>query len=205
MASWIYAFAVPIEHQLLDVSRCLHVFKDNGLELGEHAAQVRVDEDGHCEPSDVWHELPQGNGWREASRLLDSGMDLHVELSDQNLIFACTFARSARNPHVSLGWSSRIFTALSVETQGRYLAVVSSFSEMLEATAVIILLNAPGYFEDQIVVSGKDVIVDAIGPEDSRIEICEIWAKGSVDIHGAEPRLSGERIGNFDRYHAVRH
>lgn len=200
MGSWLYAFAMPEEHQPLDVGRGLRVFERDGFALGDRAARVRVDKEGHCEPSSIRHELPEADGWREAIRLLDSGMDVHVELRDENLIFACTFARGVRNPHVSLGWSLRLFTALPVEQQARYLGVIGQFSEAIKAAAVVILLDAPGYFEDRILVSGEDITIDAVWFGRWPLEIREIWAKGRVDIEGADLQPNVERMGIFDRY-----
>ena len=44
------------------------------------------------------------------------------------------------------------------------------------------------------------MLVDAIWMERRHIAISEIWAKGSVEIRGAQVQRLTDRLGGFDRY-----
>lgn len=200
MGSWVYAFAMQRPGERLDTVSALGVFNDGNFGLGESASEVAVDRDGHCDPTEVEHRLSTRCGWDEVARLLASRVDLHLEFRDTNLFFAATFATAAKNPHISIGWSARLFHDLSPDEQYRYLALIGKFSEAGRAGAVVLLRDAPDYFEDRILLSGEDILVDALLPTGRRIEIYEIWAQGRVEVEGWNVAVQSQRIGSFRRY-----
>jgi hypothetical protein len=200
MGSWVYAFAMQRPGERLDTVSALRVFNDGSFGLGESASEVAVDEAGHCDPAEVEHKLSTQCGWDEAARLLASEVDLHLEFRDANLFFAVTFATAAKSPHIAIGWSVRLFHGLSRDEQCRYWALIGKFSEAGRAGAVVLLRDAPDYFEDRILLSGTDVLVDALLPTGRRIEIYEIWAEGCVEVEGWNVAEQSQRIGSFRRY-----
>ncbi len=172
----------------LRATDALCAMRTENLQPDSTAIEVLPDDDGHCEPCGREFDLG-ADVWAVASALLEAGTDLLVMFRNSEIYLACSFARCARQPHIVLGWSLALFRELSEDRRQRYLRIVAQFAEAADASAVVLVVEPPGYFEDRIVGTDTDLLVDAKLPNGRTIAVREVWVSaGTASVEGATLR-----------------
>lgn len=199
MGSWFYAYMMLAPDENLRSAEALAKLNVEGLTLDDTAFEVLPDEEGHCEPQG--RELALGREpQKEAVRLLATGRDLLITFRNSDLYFAVTFARKGKSPCIIVGWSCRLFEALSANCQERYLQLLADFGNAARARAIILMPEPAGYVEDHIAFVDGVLLVDAKLPNGRLIDVQEVWVEdGNVVLENVRLR-ERKKLGAYRRF-----
>jgi hypothetical protein len=116
-------------------------------------------------------------------RLLQ-GEDFSIQLRNSETFLSCFFAMQAANPHVSFGWSKRLFRELPATVRNQYWTMIRDFAAHCKAGYVVVVDDASDQFEDRFIeMDGKRFLDTSIGHSYGH-GIQEVWFNEAC---GAKP------------------
>ncbi len=203
MASWHYAFFFPSSTQQLRpelgldvVSRCNLEF-DNTIHLA-----ASIDDSGHL--AGVGEEDVLSKPILKALReILADGKQFLVECRNTELFISCTFLHKSVNPHVFFGWSKRLFAELPDSSQQQYLNMLHEFAKQICAGYVILVDDAPDFFEDRFLEIDGRRSLDTQVNHQYGLDIRAVWADRSAGAEcpdGVADRVTADLGNGFVQY-----
>jgi hypothetical protein len=206
MASWQYAFLFPDSQTRLRPAGAVGHLARLGLEFDSTIRLcVSIDEAGHL--LDVGEEvsltLPV---LRDLIHYLEEGVSLSIQARSKEIAISCQFFTQSSNPHISLGWSRRLFETLTVKSQEAFWMTVRAFARDCGAAYVIIIDDAPDQFEDRFIPIGDKRLLDMEVSHRYGLGVRQVWIKtSSVPTPPEGPSYERfEEIGDgFRRYYVA--
>lgn len=205
MSSWQYAFLFPNSRCKLRPGNAFHQLADLGLEFDDKIRLcVSIDDEGHL--LDVGEEIELARpGQIGLIRYLEQGASFSIQARNANIVLSCQLLAGSKNPHLSLGWSRRLFETLPAQSKDAFWTGIRAFARDCDAAYVLIVDDAPDFFEDRFPeIDGKRVL-------DLKVDhrygsgLRQVWLKTSV-IHtppGGARYEKSEDIGDGFTVHYV--
>ncbi|WP_157605042.1 hypothetical protein [Schlesneria paludicola] len=203
MSSWQYAFLFPQLPSQLRPANAVKRLTEFGADFdGSIRMCVPVDDQGHV--LDVGDEIALREPFeRDLIRHLEIGKSFSIQLRHPDLVISAEFLLDAPNPHISLGWSRRLFKESPLMIQRDFWRVLRSFAKDCNAGYVVIVDDAPDHFEDRFIdIDGKRMF-DLRLNHRYELGLREVWLQSSVTSTLPEGATYGdsEQLGDgFERY-----
>lgn len=203
MGTWLYAYLTkrPVEGAL-DGGKALLALQlgGEGLQLQPTATEMLADEEGHCDAVGRKFKL-RPDPASKALAILNEDFDALFTFGGRDLFFSFSTKLRGGLPHITLGWSVRLFEKLSEERKLRYCDLICRAAEAAGATSALISIEPPDYFEDHIVYIDDSLLVDCRGPGGSPVDMIEVWVRDEVNlIADGMDFVSRGGIGIYRRY-----
>ena len=205
MSSWQYAFLFPkFPNQLRPANAARHLTAFAEFD-GSLRMCVPVDDEGHL--LDVGEEIALGEPFElELIRYLEAGKSFSTQLRRTDIVLSVEFLLESPNPHMSIGWSHRLFDELPAPVQNNLWSAIRSFAKDCNAGYVVIVDDAPDHFEDRFLdIDGKRIF-DLHVDHRYGLGVREIWLQTCIMSILPEGATYGEseQIGEgFERHFIV--
>ncbi|MBS0266552.1 MAG: hypothetical protein JSS02_31770 [Planctomycetes bacterium] len=203
MSSWEYAFLFPQSPNQLRPASAIGHLTQFGAEFDRNLRLcVPVDDEGHL--LDVGEEVALKEPFeRDLSQYLRNRNSFSIQLRSSEIVVSVQFMLGSANPHISLGWSRRLFDRSPPDFQMAFWSAIRAFAKDCDAGYVLIVDDAPDHFEDRFLdIDGKR-FVDCHVDHGYGLGLREIWLQTSaaaVPPDGLEFGPSEEIGRGFLRY-----
>lgn len=203
MSSWEYVFLFPQLPNQLRPAKAVPRLAEFGAEFdGSIRMCIPIDDKGHL--LDVGNKIDLNIPFdKDIVRFLEDGKSFSVQLRSEYQFFSVGFIMETQNPHISIGWPSRLFEEAPTTAKTEFWNAIRLFAKDCGADYVLIIDDAPDQFEDRFVdINGKRII-DLQVNHRFGLALKEIWLQSKGFSTLPEGALYGEPeyIGDgFNRY-----
>jgi hypothetical protein len=179
MSSWQYAFLFPSSKEILRPSRALYQFNCNGFEFDRKIRLcVQLDVAGHL--LDVGDEINLGDPVvKNLIDYLEKGVPFSIQVTNKHIQISCHFNINCKNPHISFGWSRRLFGMMPIDQQKVFWIALRSFARDCNAAFVFIIDDAPDDFEDRFIEVDNDYFIDMEVNHRYGLGLRQVWIRTS--------------------------
>jgi hypothetical protein len=175
MASWQYAFLFPGPNNRLRPASAVGCLARAGFEF-DSAIRLCLPIDNESHLLDVGEEVAlQPPILDDLTQRLEQGVSLSVQAGSSDLAVSCQFNTASANPHISFGWSRRLFGALSGGSRRAFWVALRWLARDCQAAYVIVIDDAPDNFEDRFVEIGNARMLDMCVDHPYGLAIRQVW------------------------------
>jgi len=174
MSSWSYAYFFPGKNDKLDFSPSSDLLFQPEFTSDSLVITMKEDEEGHC----VEDGAENWNNESANQQIVKKKTGAYqLTYKNQTFFFNVIFANCGNNPYISIAWQNNVFMRLDEIAKLAFFEKIRLFAATVNASYIIFLKDAPGFFEDKFFFIEDAPVIDNTLSSGFNFRIDTIWIK----------------------------